>query len=171
MKDSHVFILIVALALLCYGGAFLAGYFYGKEEAAASINSAEARIDTVRIKVPVNSEPEKKLKKIPARMKLDTLKVYGCLPNPEGSNGYAAVRVVFMDTTITGYGRAAVDYFFPPINKFDFQWKPDPRPETTILKTVYVPQVVYKQQWYQKEWLWFTAGAATALVIAGQLGR
>lgn len=161
-----IIIALLALALIFFGG-FAAGYFYsGKSHPAAPAGTA--KVDTLKIKVPY---PVIQIKRIPGKIRHDTLRVYSDLNDSTTSNGYACIKVASMDTTVAGSGRASVDYFFPPVNKFDFLFQPAPKRDSLIFQTVYRDRAIYKQHWYQKDWLWFAAGSAATVFIARQANR
>ncbi|HOT98898.1 MAG TPA: hypothetical protein PKZ83_17380 [bacterium] len=166
MKGYQIIIIsILALALIFLGG-FTTGYFYhGKTHSATP--PGETRIDTLVVTLPAPA-PIIKIKKVPGKIQLDTVYVDGHPDPMPGSNGYAIIKVASMDTTVPDCGRASVDYFFPPVNKFDFLFQPAPRRDSLIVQTVYRDKIIYKQRWYQKDWLWFTAGSAAAVLIAHQ---
>ena len=167
MKGYQIIIIAtLALALIFLGG-FASGYFYHSKSHPAA-QALPARIDTLLVKDPY---PVVQIRQIPGKIKHDTIRVYEEANNPDASNGYACVKVASMDTTMIGCGRAAVDYFYPPVNKFDFLFQPAPRRDSLIIQTVYRDKIIYKQNWYQKDWLWFAAGSAAAVLIAHQTNR
>jgi|GEM_PF-2925999 len=162
------FLIQVFLGALLFAWGFTAGYllYPAKHPVQAATHGTVGPQSMIEPTAPAQIDTLVIIKWVPGKIRVDTLKIYDTTPNPDASFGYAAVKVASMDTTITGSGRASVDYFFPPVNRFDFLFQPAPKRDSLIVQTVYVPKIVYKQHWYQKGWLWFAAGSAATLYLA-----
>jgi hypothetical protein len=148
--NKYVIIVSILIGLVL---GFFAGEWWVKKDI---LPPSPAVFDTLYVTIP--AIPETVVVKATI-----TKTVHDTIHGQIGINFARAVK------TFDGYGEFDVSYFFPPQNEFVFLFKPFPRVETIITKTIYLPRYVERISWYNDPWLnrsiGFGFGIGAAILI------
>lgn len=114
------------------------------------LDSLNAEIDDLRLRVK-----NQKIENVKAE--IETLYV----DNSSNEKFSRELLVSAKGDTVFEDGYLQAEYFFPPVNKFNFNW--DPKPPKVIIK--FKPEK-RKLRFYEKRWFNFGAGVlSTAIVV------
>lgn len=78
--------------------------------------------------------------------------------------------IATMDTTLKDHGDLSVWYWQKPVDYFTLQFDPFPLKEKVVTVTL-PPLIVYKQYWYQKDWVWYGLGVASSYIVFKNIGK
>lgn len=139
---AYWIILVIALML-----AFILGYQFHKPQV---VEKTKVKVDTVYIK-----QPPQIIYKTAVITKLDTV------IKRDTTVIRDTIRVAYADTTFKE-GELRTWYYFPPVNKFKFDWRPYPQPVITRVET---KTIVIRPKWYENKYLWGIAGLCIGIAI------